>query len=80
MSETDLMHGLVACGSPGRNAHIPISRFPPKSELGTTAGGLSAAGVGAGVRRIESRRNQDAKFCTRLNDLERQLLESETNA
>jgi REP element-mobilizing transposase RayT len=47
-------------------------------ELGAAAGGLSAAAVGAAVRRIENRRNQDAKFCTRTNGLERHLLESET--
>jgi len=48
------------------------------SELGAAAGGLTAAAVGAGVRRIENRRKQDTKFCTRLKGLERQLLESVT--
>ena len=48
------------------------------SELGAAADGLNAAAVGAGVRRIETRRKQDAKFCARLKRLERQLLESET--
>ena len=48
------------------------------SELGAAADGLNAAAVGAGVRRIESRRKQDAKFCARLKGLERKLLESET--
>jgi hypothetical protein len=33
------------------------------SELGAAAGGLNAAAVGTGVRRIENRRKQDAKFC-----------------
>jgi hypothetical protein len=49
-----------------------------KSELGAAAGGWTAADVGAGVRCIEKRGKQDAKFCAQPNGWERQLLESET--
>lgn len=48
------------------------------AELGSAAGGLSAAATGAAIRRVEDRCNRDHEFRSILRAAEQRLLESET--